>query len=139
MKLIVTNQFIDITNKFLITIYFLEDGVYEKEIYLYIDEERYKNDSDYTVEVHNLIEALEEVSEKYCDINTRYSNSIEEVYSKYKIIRFIEDEDYDPTIYKDLLINVPITPNSDSFTPFFTYIIKYIDNEGISWNVNIEN
>lgn len=139
MKLIVTNQTVYIfkKNKFVITINFYDDNSgYQVDQEIYIENEKYKNEQNYSDEVHNLIEALNEV---VLADSGRYesSGSIDGLYSKYKIIRYV---DYpSENLNSEFEIDIPVNPISDRYMPFFSYEIKYFDNEGICRDVNIED
>jgi hypothetical protein len=140
MKLIVTKPTADIynKNKFVITIDFFEDGVYQEDVILYIDAERYNNESKYTSEVHNLIEALYEIIKVDIDRERSYDDYIEELYSEYKIIKFLEYQDNEENLFNDLKIDIPMNPNTECYVPFYNFTVTYNDNEGINWNVTID-
>jgi hypothetical protein len=147
MKLIVKKQSADnyYKNKFIITLDFMAfDESFQEYLKIYIDSYRYNNEVAYTNEVHNLIEALDEVVGEYDNIcnEFKYGDSIEDYYSEFKIIKFIKYYKYnnsDKTLFNDLEIDIPINQFTDISMPIFGYEIKYNDNEGISFDVEVDN
>ena len=144
MKLIVKKKSADnyYKNKFIITLDFMAfDESFQEYLKIYIDSYRYNNEVAYTNEVHNLIEALDEVVEEYGNISNafKYGDSIEDYYSELKIIKFINYHNSDKTMFNDLIIDIPINLITDILMPIYGYEIKYNDNEGISFDVEVDN
>ena len=150
MKLIVKKQSSNnyYKNKFIITLDFLAfDESFQEYLKIYIDSYRYNNEVAYTNEVHNLIEALDEVVGEYDNISNefKYFDSIENYYSEFKIIKFIKYYKHykyhnsDKTLFNDLEIDIPINQSTDISMAIFGYEIKYNDNEGISFDVEVDN
>jgi hypothetical protein len=138
MKLIINKQTSNsyYKNKFKITINFYDDETGGEELEIYLDNYRYINEPTYTAELHNLIEALDEVILVDEKRGGSSRGTLENLYSDYKIIRYIDS--YGKNLDSDFHIDLSPNQFTDMYVPFETYEINYLDNDGISWDVTID-